>query len=66
MAITPYLYDRDVGAALILAKAFGLRKTGEQMTDASGRIDHAAMRLGDDIVMIGSPSLRFKGPKRLG
>ena len=67
MAITPYLYYRDVGAALaFLAKAFGFRKTGEQMKDASGRIVHAAMQLGDDVVMMGSPGLRFKGPKRLG
>jgi PhnB protein len=67
MAITPYLYYRDVGAALaFLAKAFGFRKTGEQMKDARGRIVHAAMQLGDDVVMMGSPGPRFKGPKRLG
>jgi len=67
MAITPYLYYRDVDAALtFLATSFGFRKTGEQMKDGRGRTTHAAMQLGDDLVMMGSPGPRFKGPKRLG
>ncbi len=67
MAITPYLYYRDVGAALtFLAKAFGFRTVGDQMVDARGRINHAAMQRGDDLVMMGCPGSRYKNPKRLG
>lgn len=67
MAITPYLLYQDAGAALAwLAKAFGLRKTGELFRDADGRVTHAAMQLGDAIMMLGSPGPTFKNPKALG
>lgn len=67
MAITPYLLYRDAGAALAwLAEAFGLRKSGQSYEDASGRVTHAEMRLGDALLMLGSPGPDFKGPKLLG
>jgi len=67
MAITPYLLYEDVGGALKwLAKAFGLRKYGTQMRGADGKIRHAAMQLGDGMVMMGYPGPEYKNPKRLG
>ena len=67
MAITPYLLYEDVGGALkFLAKAFGFKKYGEQHRGTDGKINHAAMQLGDDVVMMGHPGPKFKSPKRLG
>jgi uncharacterized glyoxalase superfamily protein PhnB len=67
MAITPYLLYRDAGAALEwLAQAFGLRKTGSSHQDAAGRVSHAQMRLGDAVLLLGSPGPDFKNPKVLG
>jgi uncharacterized glyoxalase superfamily protein PhnB len=67
MAITPYLYYEDVDRALrFLAKAFGLRKYGVQMRGPDGRIKHAAMKLGDALIMMGRPAAGYRNPKRLG
>lgn len=67
MAITPYLYYEDVAGALkFLAKAFGLRKYGRPMSGPDGKVNHAAMKLGDDVVMMGYPGPKYKSPKRLG
>jgi len=67
MAITPYLLYEDVGEALeFLAKAFGFRKYGAQMRDPDGRIRHAAMQLGDDLIMMGYPGPAYRNPKHLG
>ncbi len=67
MAITPYLLYRDAGAALQwLAQAFGLRKSGHSYQDAAGRVTHAEMRLGDALLMLGSPGPDFRNPKVLG
>jgi uncharacterized glyoxalase superfamily protein PhnB len=67
MAITPYLLYRDAGAALDwLAQAFGLRKSGSSFKDAAGRVTHAQMRLGDAVLLLGSPGPDFKNPKVLG
>ena len=67
MAITPYLLYRDAGAAMAwLARAFGLRKSGRSYRDAAGRVTHAEMKLGDALLMLGSPGADFKGPKLLG
>ena len=66
MAITPYLLYKDVDAALkFLAKAFGFRKCGAQMRGRDGKTDHAAMRLGRDLIMMGRPSGRYRNPKQL-
>ena len=67
MAITPYLLYEDVGGALkFLARAFGFRKCGTQMLGADRKINHAAMRLGKDMIMMGRPPSGYRNPKRLG
>ena len=67
MSITPYLLYEDVAGALtFLAKAFGFRKYGEQMSGPDGKLNHAAMKLGDDVIMMGYPGPKYKNPKRLG
>jgi len=67
MAITPYLYYEDVGGALkFLAKAFGFQEDGPQMKGPDGTINHASMKLGDDVVMMGHPGPAYRSPKRLG
>jgi len=65
--ITPYLYYEDVKAALtFLSKAFGFRKYGRPMSGRDGKIQHAAMKFGDALIMMGYPGPDFKNPKRLG
>ena len=67
MSITPYLYYQNVAGALkFLAKAFGFRKYGVQMRRPDGKINHAAMKLGNDLIMMGYPGPKYKNPKRLG
>jgi len=67
MAITPYLLYEDVGGALkFLAKAFGFRKYGSQLLVPNGKISHAAMQLGDDLIMMGCPASGYRNSKRLG
>jgi uncharacterized glyoxalase superfamily protein PhnB len=67
MPITAYLYYEDVAGALkFLARAFGLRKCGVQMRGPDGKINHASMQLGDDLVMMGYPGPQYKNPKHLG
>jgi uncharacterized glyoxalase superfamily protein PhnB len=67
MAITPYLLYEDVGGALkFLAKAFGFEKYGAQMRGKNGKINHAAMKLGDDLIMMGCPGSGYRNRKHLG
>ena len=67
MAITPYLYYQDVDRAQrFLAKAFGLRTCGIQMRGPDGKLNHATMKLGDDLIMMGRPPAGYRNPKRLG
>ena len=67
MAITPYLYYEDVDRALIfLAKAFGFRTHGVQMRGPDGKVNHAAMKLGNALIMMGRPAAGYRNPKRLG
>lgn len=67
MAITPYLFYEDVGGALkFLAKAFGFRKHGAQVSGPDGEVKHAAMKLGDDLIMMGAPGSGYRNPKHLG
>ena len=67
MAITPYLYYEDVGAALKwLAKAFGFKRTGARVMGPGGKVVHAAMKLGDAVVMMGAPGGKYRNPRRLG
>jgi PhnB protein len=66
MAITPYLYYEDLGSALtFLSKAFGFRKYGRAMSGPDGKLNHAAMKLGDDVIMMGYPGSKYKNPRRL-
>jgi len=66
MAITPYLLYEDVDAALkFLSKAFGFKEYGESFRGDDGKLQHAAMKLGKDIVMMGCPGAKFKNPNRL-
>ena len=65
MAMTPYLYYRDVGRAqAFLAKAFGFRKYGRPML-RNGKVVHAAMKCGDDVIMLGHPGPKYRNPKQL-
>jgi PhnB protein len=67
MSITPYLYYENVtGALKFLAKAFGFRKYGVPMRRPDGKINHAAMKFGGDLIMMGYPGPKYKNPKRLG
>jgi PhnB protein len=65
--ITPYLLHEDVaGAMRFLSKAFGFKKSGSAMSGKSGKLTHAAMKLGDDLIMMGYPGPSYKNPKKLG
>lgn len=67
MSITPYLYYQDVAGALkFLSKAFGFRKYGVMVRGRDGKINHAAMKLGNDVVMMGYPGPAYRNPKLLG
>ena len=67
MTITPYLLYEDVtGALKFLSEAFGFRKHGRVMLGPDGRINHAAMKFGDDLIMMGCPGSKYRNPKRLG
>ena len=67
MSITPYLLYEDVAGALnFLEKAFGFRKYGEQMSGPDGKLNHAAMKLGEDVIMMGYPGPKYKNPKQVG
>jgi uncharacterized glyoxalase superfamily protein PhnB len=67
MSITPYLLYEDVAGALkFLTRAFGFQKCGAQMSRPDGKVNHAAMKLGDDLIMMGYPGPKYKNPKRLG
>ena len=67
MPITPYLLYEDVaGAMKFLAKAFGFKKCGPVMRGKDGKLSHAAMKLGDDVVMMGCPGPKYRSPKKLG
>jgi PhnB protein len=66
MSITPYLLYEDVGGALkFLSKAFGFRKYGRAMSGSDGKLIHAAMKFGPDLIMMGYPGPKYRNPKRL-
>jgi uncharacterized glyoxalase superfamily protein PhnB len=67
MPITPYLYYTDVAGALrFLSKTFGFRRCGPLKKGPGGKILHASMQLGEDLVMMGCPGPEYRNPKRLG
>jgi uncharacterized glyoxalase superfamily protein PhnB len=64
--VSPYLYYRDVGAALeFLTGAFGFTVRGKVPRD-DGSIMHAEIRLADGMVMLGNPQPDFEGPGARG
>jgi PhnB protein len=66
MAITAYLLYRDAGAAVDwLVEAFGLQ-ADEVLRGEDGRVNHASMRFGKAVLMLGSPGPDFKGPRAIG
>lgn len=67
MSITPYLlYENVEEARKFLSKAFGFRKYGDAHKGPDGKVNHAAMQLGEDLVMMGYPGSKYRNPKRLG
>jgi len=67
MAITPYLYYQDVDAASkFLAKAFGFRAFGARLRGPDGKTNHAAMKLGASVIMMGRPAAAYRNPRQLG
>jgi uncharacterized glyoxalase superfamily protein PhnB len=67
MGITPYLYYRNVDQAMrFLSRAVGFKSTGVRVNGADGRTDHAAMKLGAGLVMMGRPAKAYRNPKELG
>ena len=56
MPITPYLFYEDLAGALkFLSKAFGFKRYGKAMRGKDGKLNHAAMKFGDDFIMMGCP-----------
>lgn len=67
MPITPYLYNEDVVSAMrFLAKAFGFRRFGAVSRGPDGKINHAAMKAGSSVVLMGRPPTAYRNPRRLG
>src|SRR5262245_26399747 len=67
MAITPYLLYQDAGAAIAwLSKAFGFSLAGTPHIDRAGRVTHAELKLGDAVLLLGSPGAAFKNPQAVG
>jgi uncharacterized glyoxalase superfamily protein PhnB len=63
-SIAPYLYYEDVRSAVKwLTKAFGFKIT-EKPVVQNGKATHAAVALGDAVVMMGWPGPKYKNPKR--
>jgi len=65
--ITPYLLYEDVAGALEwLSRAFGFEEYGRRFNGPDGEVNHAAMKFGDGVIMMGYPGSEYKSPKRLG
>lgn len=67
-ALTPYLCCKDAGAAIDFYKAaFGATEV-LRLTEPSGRVGHAELRIGDALIMISDeyPEMDVRSPKTLG
>jgi PhnB protein len=67
--VTPYLCIKNAAQAVeFYKKAFGAVEPGARITDATGRIGHTAIRIGDDTLYIADehPEFGFRGPQSLG
>jgi PhnB protein len=64
--ITPYLLYEDVDAAVDwLVDVFGFAEQ-VRMKGPDGRANHAEIKLGDGVVMMGNPGPEYQNPKRRG
>jgi PhnB protein len=64
--ITPYLLYEDVDAAVDwLVSTFGFTED-VRMKGPDGRANHAEIRLGDGVVMLGNPGSTYRNPSHRG
>lgn len=64
--ISPYLLYEDVDAAVDwLTAAFGFTEA-LRLRGPDGRSNHAELRLGGGLVMLGNPGPGYRSPRRLG
>ncbi len=64
--ITPYLLYEDVDAAVDwLVRVFGFTEE-VRMKGPDGKANHAEVRMGDGVVMMGNPGTDYLNPKRRG
>lgn len=65
--ISPILLYDDVAAALdFLSAAFGFEEVPPRFKGEDGKVQHASMKLGDAIIMLGWPGDAYKNPKQVG
>jgi PhnB protein len=68
-SVIPYLCIQDAGRAIdFYKKAFGAVETMARITDSTGRVGHAEIRIGDSAIYMADehPELGFVSPKTLG
>ncbi len=68
-AVTPYIGVRDAARAIdFYKKAFGATELPGRLADASGKILHAEIRIGDSTIMLAEESLEWgnHSPQSLG
>lgn len=56
-------YEDGVAALAWLASAFGFTETARLLWP-DGRLSHGEMKAGDGVIMLGSPTPDYRGPKR--
>ena len=67
--VIPYLCIKGAAEAIdFYARAFGAKETLARITDSTGRVSHAEIRIGDSTIMLADehPELGFVSPKTLG
>lgn len=63
-AVMPMIaYENGPAAMDWLATAFGFRERA-RMVDDDGRLGHGEMEAGDGLIMLATPSINYRGPKR--
>jgi uncharacterized glyoxalase superfamily protein PhnB len=64
--ISPYLYYKDVAAALDwLVRSFGFQER-LRMPGPDGGVMHAELEYADGLIMLGCPGSDYKNPRQLG
>jgi PhnB protein len=64
--VTPYLLYEDLDSAVDwLVAAFGFSEQ-LRLAGPDGRANHAELRLGEGLVMMGNPGSHYRNPKRRG